>query len=181
MLRRALRFAFALALLASIVVAPELAQADSDQFQAEFKQLTAECRYQALLASGSRPLVDLERACQHRFSDLYARYHDETPHPFTQAWFAYRLAVFERVDRGAMSPIQANFLLSEYRRYLEVEAGKADAAERAARMAEEAYQSEQRRAWDENRRAYRNLFPTSPPPVNCTTTWIGGTASTTCR
>ena len=173
MVRRALKFAFALALLASIVVAPVLARAFENTFEAEVERFKVGCGFQVVLQRPDLPLLDVERACQQR-SLVILRHYGKTLTSDDEAFMAYRLTLLEQVDRGTISPIQANFLFSEYRRAREAEAAERDAAERAAQI-------EQRRAWDENRRAYRNLFPTSPPPVNCTTTWIGGTASTTCR
>lgn len=162
----------ALALAASIVAAPVLARAGSDTFEAEMERLRADCGYQVVLDRAARPLLDVERACQRRIRDLATR-HNETMTPADEAWYAYRLTVVEGVDRGAISPIQANFLLSEFRRAREAEAENVEAARRAERL-------ERRRQWD--RDLQETLRPFAPrPTTNCTTTWIGGIASTTCR
>lgn len=167
-----LRIAVALALVGSIVVAPGLARAGSDAFEAELERWKDTCGYQVVLDYAARPLLDVERDCQRRVRDLVAR-HDKGTTPAEEAWYAYRLTVVEGVDHGAITPIRANFLLSEYRRALVAEEESADAARRA-----EWY--ERRQQW--NRDLQETLRPFAPrPTTNCTTTWIGGIASTTCR
>jgi hypothetical protein len=116
----------ALALAASIAVAPGVARAGSDPFEV-FK---VDCNYQVVLERAERPLLDVERACQRRLRDLPRRY-DRALGLDDEAYYAYRLNVVEGVDRGAISPIRANFLLSEYRRALAAEQESADAARRA--------------------------------------------------
>lgn len=66
--------------------------------------------YQIVLERAERPLLDVERACQRRIRDLLRRNKQEMT-PAEEAWWAYRLNVVDEVDRGAISAIQANFLL----------------------------------------------------------------------
>jgi hypothetical protein len=115
MVQRALRFALALTLLASIVVTPVLARAGA---------LPEECSFQVQLERGNQPLLDSERACQQQYG--------QTATADEKALMAYRLSLAEQVDRGTVSRIQANFLFREYVRHLQAEADKRNDESRRA-------------------------------------------------
>lgn len=157
-----------IALLAAIMGAPCVAHAGGNT------ELKAQCDHQNLLDGTVRPLVDVERACQHRLKAFYTS-DGETLHPIHEAWLAYRLAVFERVDQGQMSPIQAAAVLSDIKRRLDAEIDNANAARRAEWL-------ERRRQWDRDLQETLRAFDRpSRTTADCTTSWIGNIASTTCR
>jgi hypothetical protein len=164
--------AVVLALAVSVVVAPGLAHADAhDDAVARWAQ---DCGFQKVLARTERPLLDVERACQERIRDINWR-HNQTFDRDVEAFFAYRLNVVEGVDRGALSPIRAAFLLSEYRRAML-------AAQESALDAHRAEWLERRRQWDRDLQETLRAFDRpSRPTADCTTSWIGNIASTTCR
>jgi hypothetical protein len=74
--------------------APCVAHAGSNTFEADLNELKAQCHYQNGMDGTARPPVDVERACQRRFKEVYAGT-NETLHPVKETWWAYRLAVFE--------------------------------------------------------------------------------------
>lgn len=141
-------------------------------FQRDLADTRRGCRF---LPMGR--LVEFSQRCQDRERAVYARYGYKVDE-FTQAEWAYTLAVYDRLDRKQIEPSEAHFLVTEFKRRMTVEREQIALALRRAEMADQAaamiYWGNFWQNWSQS------FQPRTTRPINCTTTYVGVMANTTC-
>lgn len=139
---------------------PACGPASRETYRRELALAMSAC---SSLPAATRP--ERERECQRLYHFVQEK-HGYGVDEFTQAEMAYRLALFERVERKEMTPPEAEVLLAEFKRRL--------AAEREHLVNLRRYAALQVLYWSNFWRSWRN-------PVECTTSYNGYTAVTKCN
>ena len=140
-------------------------------FQRDLSDTQRGCRF---LPMGR--LVEFAQRCQDRERVVYAKYGHRVDE-FTQAEWAYTLAVYDRLDRKEIAASEAHFLITEFKRRMAVEREQLTLARERAQMDQTAalvYWGNFWQSWSQS------FQPRTTRPLNCTTTYAGTMANTSC-
>jgi hypothetical protein len=85
-----------------------------------YERDNAEAKRQCTMESRGRLLAEAARRCNRIYGALNEKYFGPLD-SFQQAYQAYMVAVYERVDRRELTQTQASFVLAEFNRRLQVE------------------------------------------------------------
>ena len=95
----------------------------------ELRHARSECE------SAAGTATQREQFCQQQQRAVMAAYSETPTHWHESAW-AFRLLVAQKLDAGAITPAEAQYVTTEYEQRLAVEAFQAEAARNSANAAE---------------------------------------------